>query len=293
MCVLSLAPAGEVQYRYDLRTACENNPDGFGYAIHTGRHILRRRSMDADYLIDRYLIDRAAHMDGPALFHARIATSGNVDNSGCHPFFVKESSKVAIGHNGVLPLDMTKLHPWKSDTRFFVEDIIQERGGVSALADPAFLCEVEQWMGTGNKMVILSADRRLAPYTILNEKSGHWEDSIWWSNWSYTWGAYSSSKSFTWKTAKVITLPDVTSSDGADLWEDDECPDCGNPLDAVSIEDGWCGDCGFDLLNREHVDSAFCDCYQCLQDQEDELSIALETQGNETLPFYVDEGSSP
>lgn len=276
MCVLSLAPSGKVQYKMDLENACLNNPDGFGYAIHTGRHILRRRSMDADYLIGRYLEDRNRFLDGPALFHARIATSGKVDNSGCHPFLLPGNAKVAIGHNGVLPLNMAKIGGWKSDTRFFVEDIVHADGGADALASPLYIAQAEKWMGEGNKMVVLSADRRLPPFTILNEKSGHWDDGIWWSNYTYSYSKaeYTWSKDYTWKTKSVST----SSADDSIIWEDVECEWCSGILTEAMMEDGQCGHCWADLLDEPHVDSAWCACYQCENERAEELDIVLSRE---------------
>jgi hypothetical protein len=282
MCVLSLAQSGEIHDREDLQTACLNNPDGFGYAIHTGRHILRRRSMDAASIIDRYLEDRSAHPNGPALFHARIATSGKVDNSGCHPFFLPTSSKVAIGHNGILPLDMKKIGGWKSDTRYFVEDIVRDVRSLS----PLDLVGIEKWMGSGNKLVILSADSSLPPYSILNEKAGHWDDGIWWSNYSYTWSdtwvsssrgtVYPMRANYSWSNKDIV--PSVLKHDDDEedrynliQWDNEDCPWCDRPLSEAMLEDGQCGHCWADLLDEDHVDSAFCNCWQCSNEQREDF----------------------
>jgi glutamine amidotransferase len=246
MCVLSLAPAGTVQHRDDLETACLSNPDGFGYAIHTGRHILRRRSMVASTLIDRYLEDRRRFPDGPAMFHARIATSGKVDNSGCHPFFLGGTQKVAIGHNGILPIKTGT--GWKSDTRILAEEVLPSHGGVDALRSAEYLASLENWMGDGNKLVILSADRRLPSFLILNEEAGHWFEGSWWSNYSYSWGGkwWASNKSYVPAGVNLGTQSDAVEED-LDLWRDIDCPACLFPLTEVAWEDGRCENCWFDL----------------------------------------------
>jgi hypothetical protein len=290
MCVLSVATSGIRHDREDLEAACWNNPDGFGYAIHTGRHILRRRSMDSESIIDRYMEDRIRYPNGPALFHARIATSGKVDNSGCHPFTLPNNAKVAIGHNGVLPLNMAKIGGWKSDTRYFVEDIVRDVDALS-IHD---LVKIEEWMGSGNKLAILSADRRLPPFTILNEKAGHWANGIWWSNHSYTWsnvkhssylwgevwektdGEWWRKKESTDGTSNKDIVPSVLRKQegppASILWDDPDCPWCDRPLTEEMLDNGQCDHCLADLLDEEHVDSAFCACYQCKMEYEEELS---------------------
>lgn len=268
MCLLTLAPAGITHSRADLETACYANPDGFGYAIHTGRHIIRRRSMDCAALIDRYLEDRSRNLDGPALFHARIATSGKVDNSGCHPFYLPGTSKVVLGHNGILPLDDTG---WKSDTRYLVEDILGPDGGVDALRNAKYLDHLERWIGKQNKLVILSADRRLPPYLIVNESAGHWTDGIWWSNYSY--------ETYVWKPLKdwkPSLLPGstyaATSADIAEFYE--LCDNCLEPLSETALEEGQCEFCYCDIYaDVEDTEShgTYCACDDCRRKLDAEL----------------------
>lgn len=253
MCVLSLAPSGRVQSRDDLESACWSNPDGFGYAIHTGRHIIRRRSMVAADLIDRYLIEREQYPDGPALFHARIATSGKVDNSGCHPFYVGGNRKVVLGHNGVLPIPTPG---WKSDTRILAEEVIPSHGGIDALRDVSYLAQLEDWIGPGNKLVILSADRSLPSFLIVNEKAGHWCDGSWWSNYSYRWEPKPKTPAadYWWRPdgsdARDLT-PGITPAEETDdlsrWWDDVDCPACLFPLGDDSWDDGRCENCWSDL----------------------------------------------
>lgn len=265
MCLLTVAPPGVEHQELDLLTACKNNPDGFGYAIHTGRHIIRRRSMEAGPLVDRYLEERAQHLDGPALFHARIATSGRIDNSGCHPFYLPGNRKVVLAHNGVLPIKNDT--GWRSDTRHLAEVVIPSHGGVAALRDPDYLSDLEAWMTTGNKVCIMSADRRLPSYVILNEKAGHWDTGAWWSNYSY----------YDWKpvkVVKVVTAQQVEDDEYLDdLCEEWPCPLCGEAIGEAALEDGHCGTCWYDL--ESHIDSVWCACDRCMRDNKAELDAAL------------------
>src|SRR5487761_1838922 len=172
MCLLTVALPGITQSTEDLEMACCNNPDGFGYAVHTGKRIVTGRGMDAKTLIARYLADRARFPDGPAMFHARFATHGTESIDNCHPFRVGGDAKIVLAHNGILPITVAK-REHRSDTRIYSEEVLPKIG-VRSLDDPAWVAATEEWLG-GNKVVVLSASPNLAqPIYLLNEELGDW-----------------------------------------------------------------------------------------------------------------------
>jgi predicted glutamine amidotransferase len=217
MCLLSFYPDGVQPEADQLEIACLNNPDGFGYAIITKRgNLLIRRSMDADYLIDRLLEDRFRHR-GPALFHARRGTSGTKTLSNCHPFHVGRDHRTIIAHNGVL---------WRppatdprSDTHIFAQEVMPvnfqcpDRPGVRRL--------LERKLGKNNKIVLLTTNRRYRrQYYIFNEALGHWtSDGAWMSNTSYQSrrASYSSSYSSNYRV-RWLGKSSERSFDGGKTW---------------------------------------------------------------------------
>ena len=183
MCLLTYMPdTVTLSYERASKSAI-NNPDGFGFAIHTGKTILTDHDMDFNKLWDRFDTARKVQ-PGPALFHFRIATHGEIDTSNCHPFYIGDRTDSVVAHNGMLPIAVPHGEP-RSDTRLFAELVLPSCGGVPRLDDLEFYRELSEW-STGSKLVILTTDPD-AKYDayIVNEKAGHWDAGVWWSNSSY------------------------------------------------------------------------------------------------------------
>jgi glutamine amidotransferase len=183
MCLLTYMP-DTVTLSYErARKSAINNPDGFGFAIHTGKAILTDHDMDFEKLWDRF--DKARKIQpGPALFHFRIATHGEIDTSNCHPFYIGDSTDSVVAHNGMLPIVVPQGER-RSDTRLFAELVLPHCGGVPRLDEDEFFTELSEW-STGSKLVILTTDPEAKHDSyIVNEKAGHWNSGVWWSNHSY------------------------------------------------------------------------------------------------------------
>lgn len=182
MCLLAFYAAGVMPDPAHLEMAAENNPDGFGYAIITARNnLLIRRNMDAEQLISKFLQDRNKHR-GPALWHARIGTSGTKTLGNCHPFIVGRDHRTVLAHNGVLFRPPVKES--RSDTSIFASSVFPVT--YRRIDAPAVRRRLERQLG-GNKVVLLTTNRkyRRAAY-IFNEQLGEWEDGgAWMSNSSY------------------------------------------------------------------------------------------------------------
>lgn len=222
MCLLTYIPKGVTLNYERARRASISNPDGFGFAIHAGNAILTDHDMDFDKLWDRFIFARKSQ-DGDALFHWRIATHGEVDTSNCHPFYVGDGTDTVVAHNGMLPITLPH-NEVRSDTRVFAELVLPSCGGVTALDDPEWFADLENW-SSGSKLVVLTIDP-LAKHDayIVNEKDGHWYDNMWWSNHSYTYEprTYSYMYSSGWKSASAKSTSPVKFEYNYDDYMDDE-----------------------------------------------------------------------
>lgn len=199
MCLLTYFPEGIQPNVEALAKGARANSDGHGFAIvipSTGKggkggRILVRKSMQADGLIKEFAMLRALYPDGPAMFHSRITTDGITDLFNCHPFMVGGDKRTILGHNGILP---SSARPGKkdkrSDTRIFAEVLAKEFKLTTLLGRQM----AGEWMGTYNKMVILTVDPAYHHNGyIINESQGSWNEGIWYSNGTYKGGAYRSS----------------------------------------------------------------------------------------------------
>lgn len=179
MCLLIYAmPNHNIPVEH-LREAAASNPDGFGFAIRTRKRIITHRTMEIDDAIERWNYERTRNMSAHALFHLRITTHGGTNVENCHPFIVEDG--VVLAHNGMLPI---KEKEGMSDTRQFATEWLPYMG-VDVLDDPDEFSEIERF-AQGSKMVILSnSDKLSKPLYMVNERDGHWNNGIWYSNYSY------------------------------------------------------------------------------------------------------------
>jgi hypothetical protein len=236
MCLLIAMNGGADVTDNQLERAAWSNPDGFGWAIHTGEHLIRFRSMNIDDAITEWRFVRKMYPDQAAIWHLRWATHGTVDVSNCHPFEVGHDARMMIAHNGVLPIDAEN---GRSDTRILAEDRLS-RNAVW-VDDEAKIAELETWLG-GNKVAILSSHPRTSKdLYILNEDQGDWEGGVWFSNDSH-------------KPAKLktVTLP-VNAGMEVESLDDDiqivTCDVCQNEF-LLDMQD-------------EHADHNCPDCQSC------------------------------
>lgn len=180
MCLLIATTGTNRPSKKALRRAAKNNPDGFGFAVIGDGRIYTYRSMDIEDTIKSYFDVRDEFPDSNSLFHLRITTHGATNISNCHPFRVNDD--VVMGHNGTLPI---KEENGKSDTRIFAEEWLPQFDLRELLDTQEGVTELETFAGS-SKLAFLntSSDLRDSLY-IINEKYGHWDGGIWYSNGSY------------------------------------------------------------------------------------------------------------
>jgi len=238
MCILCYFEPNAQINPQDLVNGCNSNPDGFGFSIlKSSGEIITRKSMDADSLIDQFLQTRDENPNSHSIFHARIATAGEINLENCHPFQIGNLNAV-IGHNGHLPIEIKK-NDLRSDSRIFAESILPKR--ISALDDSNGIAKMEKWAST-SKLVILNGDSKLKkPVYFLNEDLGHWENGAWFSNWSHCdfgFGKYSASAfPYSW---------------------DEFCPSCSGKLSDESFDFGFCELCWSCLDCMSEFESCLC-----------------------------------
>lgn len=213
MCLLTFMNENTTADIDQLRVGAENNPDGFGFAVHAGSHIIRHSGLEFERVLDRFLKARAQH-SGPALFHSRITTHGGTSLENCHPFQVGRDRQTVMAHNGMLPIDAKN---GKSDTRIFAETMFPSWGGAATLNSKKMRKKLSKF-ANGSKLVFLSANPDVNyDWTIINEKDGHWDGDVWWSNNSYKWGRTSYTSTWTKHSSKVFGW----ATDAYD-WDDED-----------------------------------------------------------------------
>ena len=242
MCVIAFSPSPPTHpSREQLVRACEANPDGFGWAVIAGPEIITHRTMDATEAIDSYL-DTVAEATGPSLFHARIASHGTVTVENCHPFMVGGDPDVVLAHNGILDINPGPFDT-RSDTAILADHVLPRSGIETLDTDPDAW---EQWIGPGNRIVVLSTSPRLAHSAyLLNGSAGAWDNGVWWSNQSY--------------------LPRPAYFARPPLFIDPDAPD--DPGD-YEEEEVWCASCREEVPKIECVkldgESICLDCAQAI-----------------------------
>lgn len=230
MCILSYFPPGISADLDGLTIGGVNNPDGHGWAIVTGGKILMGKSLDLGEALEGFAQARKRHPEGAALFHSRWATHGSVTVANSHPFLVGGDYRTVVAHNGVLP---AAAHPAsgddRSDTRVFADELLPTR--FRRLDRPTVQDALSRWCGSGNKLVILTADvdrYRRSAY-LVNERLGEWDATtgVWHSNSDYREEHY-------WRSWGAVT------GDEFDLFDASRCEVC---LVGKVAANGYCGEC--------------------------------------------------
>ena len=194
MCLLTFIPDYVSPDMDRFKIAAQANPDGFGFAISTGKKIVTFHSMNFEEVANKFTDLRKTHQ-GPAVFHFRWATHGSETVANCHPFFLGNDGQSVVGHNGILPVAIPK-GDTRSDTKVFAQDIMPSVGGILSLDDDEYFKKLEAW-AKGSKLVFLTTNEDAKQdFYILNEKDGHWDKDMWWSNYSYEQPVYKTYTSY-------------------------------------------------------------------------------------------------
>jgi hypothetical protein len=245
MCLLTFYPAGRMPDTTALLNGVTFNDDGHGFAIVTKDHLIVRRGMHAEMMIETFDAARRAHPHGPALFHSRFGTHGNRTIDNCHPFPIGGDNRTVMAHNGILPavVQPAKGDP-RCDTRIAAEDYLPLLGPLRARRTRLRL---QRWMTRRNKIVILTVDQRFKDRAyILNEEAGIWNGGIWYSNDGYlppkpNPRGLTNQSDWRWPAERTWDQPDL---DRTDYGRCGYCSAIIDPLDHACRYCGWCLDCG-------------------------------------------------
>lgn len=261
MCLLTyLAPDTQPIIEH-LVTGAIHNSDGHGYAIVTGdERLIIGRYMKADEAIEAFAADRARHPEGPAMFHSRFATHGEETLDNVHPFPVSGDLRTVVAHNGILPATM---QPSKGDSRSDTALLALRMGQrFGSLRHAGTRKAIESWMGYGNKLVVLTTNRKhSASAYILNEHAGTWVGGIWYSNDGYL--PYSSRYTYLWEEESTV-VGGLGSAKSGHLstypWMEDldQCEICTGLLSSGDHYLGRCSNCMACLDCLEHVTDCQC-----------------------------------
>lgn len=255
-----------------LAIGSQNNPDGFGYAVHAGTHIVKGSGLNFDAVLDNFLKTRAIH-SGPALFHSRITTHGGTNINNCHPFQVGKDTNTVVAHNGMLPIAARN---GMSDTHIFAKELFPSWGGASTLNSKKTRKKLSKF-ADGSKLVFLSANPDVQDdYYIINENDGHWNEGVWWSNNSYKYdrysyagsGMYTTGWSSTSKTPKDMRYEVDMDNYKHDMWDEqsllvEDCTYIDTDGNEVWGELWRCANCEhIEYVNEQNVNHADL-CSQC------------------------------
>lgn len=219
MCLLTFMHEGVTPNIDDLTCGAQNNPDGFGFAIHDRTSIISFSSLNYNQVLEKFL-DARSKCSGPALFHSRITTHGGTSVENCHPFTLGNDPLTVMGHNGMLPIEAKN---GRSDTRILAEDLLPSWGGAPILNIKKKRKKLSKF-ADGSKLVFLSANPDVQnDWYIINERDGHWDNGVWWSNNSYKWAryTYSGSGMYTSGWSKTSYTPQQKVYDYGDSWIED------------------------------------------------------------------------
>lgn len=183
MCLAIFQPVGVSIPEGHLAEGFRSNSDGAGFMyFDDAGELCTFRSMSFDKFIDEYETQWALHgQDSPFSIHFRWATHGSRNVSNCHPYRLGEN--VAVLHNGIIDCIINDTS--MSDTAAFVRDYL---GSLPRnWYDNEFLFDMVENFTSGSKLVVMTSDpdSQYSTY-IINERLGHWDGGIWYSNASYS-----------------------------------------------------------------------------------------------------------
>src|SRR4051794_25370897 len=117
MCVIIWSPEGDVPTEH-VTNAMVRHQDGWGFAVSTPKRVVTFKTTNFKEFLKAWF----NRVEGPVLLHARTASHGRVSKENCHPFRMKNHSKLVVAHNGIIP---SFGHATLSATRDFIERVLE------------------------------------------------------------------------------------------------------------------------------------------------------------------------
>ncbi len=178
MCVIIDRPAGVPIPEKYLKTAINDNPDGWGWMYADNNELVCDWGMEEDDFFESY---KNLPAEVHATLHFRWTTHGLTNVLNCHPFLI-HADEYGVVHNGVI---QTKIkYKELSDTYHFANGELSEAlilyghafGGKQHKRLRKYF---EHVVGSYNKLVILRKD---GERMFINRKAGITHEGLWLSN---------------------------------------------------------------------------------------------------------------
>lgn len=181
MCIAIVKPQGTKISDDYLENCFDNNNDGAGIAYaKDGRLYIVKGIFNKENFVKA--VRKAEKIaQGDILIHCRIGTSGLKDQNNCHPHIV--NSSLVMIHNGILDIDVPKKSK-VSDTVIFIEKYLKKLKN-DFIKDKGIMKLIEFAIRSNNKIAFLN---NKGESYICNAEAGIFEDGIWYSNNSYSYG---------------------------------------------------------------------------------------------------------
>lgn len=247
MCIIAYKPAGKTIDKQTLQTCFTNNPDGAGFMFPNKGKVLIHKGFFTfpDFWVAWEKVRKAYGNGLPVVFHFRIATAGEIDRNNCHPHRITQ--ELAFVHNGILSCVNVPKKSKVSDTILYRDQFLQ---GMTAntLHDVTLFPIMGGHIGKYNKFVFMNGVGKVA---FANEKSGLWDNGIWFSNEAYKPKVLKKKG----KKGAAEKLP------AFDWWANYRyCEYCGKDLDTPEeLEEGLCFSC-MAFEGEPYEECGGCDC---------------------------------
>ncbi len=113
MCIIAIKPAGIPVPAEEIReNMWDNNPDGGGYMVATGKDVVIRKGFMKFSEFEDSLKKEGDITDKTVVFHYRITTHGGTKAQNCHPFPISNNlniitkpvshTDIGVAHNGII-----------------------------------------------------------------------------------------------------------------------------------------------------------------------------------------------
>ncbi len=181
MCIICVRPKDTKMSKSVLKQCFSQNPHGSGFAYpYQNKVVIEKGFFNFKSLWIRFKLIQ--DMNLPMIIHARIATSGIISKSTCHPFRI--DTQHVMAHNGIIQGRLGLQDDELSDTMLFNNFILKPTflQNSKLWKQPGFKWMIEKSIGKNNKMVILDSQ---GDYVIFNESEGEWDKGVWFSNDTY------------------------------------------------------------------------------------------------------------
>jgi len=180
MCVIAYKPAESVITRKTLKKCYAANDDGAGFAFSAfNRLYISKGFFSFRKFYRAYRKIERKYPESNMLIHFRLATSGGIRESTCHPFYV--DNNLCVAHNGIFPGLGSEI---ESDTQEFNRTILQKLPK-DFLNDEKIKDALEKYcIENGSKLAFMDNTGKV---TLIREKAGSWKDGVWFSNTNWAW----------------------------------------------------------------------------------------------------------